>query len=116
MSESLVRGAVVVFGALMILGGLAGITLGGQSAAAGVWGVVVGGVLVIAALIERTRYRSEHADRSNEPPGPGGGEPAGSLDARFRPTDEVFVDPTTGRRMRVLTDPRTGERRYMAET
>jgi hypothetical protein len=116
MGVSVIRGAVLVIGGLMILGGLAAITLGGQNAAAGLWSVVVGGVLVIAAVLERTRYRSEQADRSNEPPGPGGGEPTGAVEARFQRTDEVFVDPTTGRRMRVLLDPRTGERRYMAET
>jgi hypothetical protein len=37
------------------------------------------------------------------------------MEPRFRPTDERFVDPTTGHRMRVYVDPRTGERRYLAE-
>lgn len=31
-------------------------------------------------------------------------------------TDEVFVDPTSGRRMRVWVDPRDGERHYVAES
>ena len=30
-------------------------------------------------------------------------------------TDEVFVDPTTDRRMRVWLDPRDGSRHYVAE-
>lgn len=30
-------------------------------------------------------------------------------------TDEVFVDPTTNRRMRVWVDPRDGSRHYVAE-
>jgi hypothetical protein len=30
-------------------------------------------------------------------------------------TDEVFVDPTTNRRMRVWFDPRDGSRHYVAE-
>ena len=30
-------------------------------------------------------------------------------------TDEVFVDPTTNRRMRVWIDPRDGSRHYVAE-
>jgi len=30
-------------------------------------------------------------------------------------TDEVFVDPTTDRRMRVWVDPRDGSRHYVAE-
>jgi hypothetical protein len=79
------------------------------------WLVASGGVLMVVAVLERTRYRSEAADRANEPAGPGGGETPGAVEPRFRPTDEVFVDPTTGHRMRVLLDPRTGERRYVAE-
>ena len=31
-------------------------------------------------------------------------------------TDEVFVDPTTGRRMRVWVDPVDGARHYVAES
>jgi hypothetical protein len=31
-------------------------------------------------------------------------------------TDEVFVDPTTNRRMRVWVDPVDGGRHYVAET
>jgi divalent metal cation (Fe/Co/Zn/Cd) transporter len=34
---------------------------------------------------------------------------------RFRPTDEVFRDPSSGQLTRVYVDPRTGERRYMDE-
>jgi hypothetical protein len=37
------------------------------------------------------------------------------MDQRFRRTDELFVDPTTGHTMRVWLDPSTGERRYRAE-
>lgn len=33
----------------------------------------------------------------------------------WQPTDEVFVDPTTRRRMRVWLDPVDGTRRYVAE-
>src|SRR5829696_6631001 len=74
-----------------------------------------GALLVVAVAIERQRYRSEHAERTNGAPGPGGGEPAGAVDPRFRPTAEVFIDPTSGHRMRVAVDPSTGERRYVAE-
>jgi len=31
-------------------------------------------------------------------------------------TDEVFVDPTSGRRMRVWVDPGDGQRHYVAES
>lgn len=34
---------------------------------------------------------------------------------RQRPTSEVFLDPTTGRRMRVYEDPATGSRSYREE-
>jgi hypothetical protein len=75
----------------------------------------MGVAIVVAVLVERQRYRSEASDQPFEPIGPGGGEPAGSLDPRFRPTDELFVDPTTQHTMRVHLDARTGERRYVAE-
>jgi hypothetical protein len=102
-----VRGAIFVVGALMVLAGFASIV-------GSLWLIVVGGFLMIAAVLERRRYRSEAAERSNEPIGPGGGETT-AVEPRFRRTDEVFVDPTTQRTMRVLVDPRTGERRYVAE-
>ena len=117
MLSTVVRGGMVVIGVLLMLGGLALITTlpdGGPIAGLQVFGF--GALLVIAVAIERQRYRSADAERSNAPTGPGGGEPAGAaLEPRFRPTTEVFVDPTTGRRMRVLVDPSNGERRYVAE-
>ena len=76
--------------------------------------MIGGAVLVIAMLIETTRYRSQSAERNKLAPGPGGGEP-GPVEARFRRTDEVFIDPTSHYRMRVYLDDRTGERRYVAE-
>jgi hypothetical protein len=69
---------------------------------------------MIAALLQRSGYRSEAAERDKSEPGPGGGE-TGSLEPRFVPTSEVFIDPTSRYRMRVFEDPRTGERRYKAE-
>jgi hypothetical protein len=75
-----------------------------------------GALLLVVVAVERLRYRSEAAERSGATPGPGGGEPAGEpLEPRFRPTSEVFIDPATGRRMRVLIDPASGERRYVVE-
>ena len=35
--------------------------------------------------------------------------------AAAQPTDEVFVDPQSGKRMRVWYDPATGLREYRAE-
>jgi hypothetical protein len=112
----IVRVLMALVGALMLLGGLALVVSGVPGAAAGLWLVITGGVVLLAVALERLRYRSEQADHLGAPPGPGGGE---SLDApmepRFRRTDELFEDPTSRRRMRVWLDPATGERRYRAE-
>ncbi len=56
-----------VVGALMVLSGLAAVSIDGSAGAAGAWLVVVGLVLIAAALLERRRYRSEAADRSGLP-------------------------------------------------
>ena len=108
-----VRTALVVIGFAIMAIGLAAITIP-DIGAAGLWWVFMGGVLVAAVALERQRYRSTSAERANAPAGPGGGETA-PLEPRFQPTAEVFVDPTSGHRMRVLVDPSTGERRYVAE-
>jgi hypothetical protein len=111
------RVLAAVLGGLFAFGGIALIASGDPSAApAGVWIVLVGMVLIIVSALERWRYRSESADRSSLPIGPGGGEPLGEpLEGRFQRTDEVFVDPTSGRTMRVWLDQTIGERRYRAE-
>jgi hypothetical protein len=113
-SFGLIRGAIFVVGAVLVVAGVASLSLGALFAISSLWLIGAGGVLMIVAVLERQRYRSEAAERSNDPIGPGGGETE-TVDARFRPTEEVFVDPTTQRTMRVLVDPRTGERRYVAE-
>jgi hypothetical protein len=113
---TLFRGLLLVVGGVMVLAGFAVVMRGGVTAVwPGLWLLGSGGLLMVVAVLERTRYRSEAAERANEPAGPGGGETPGAVEPRFGPTDEVFVDPTSGRRMRVLLDPRTGERRYVAE-
>jgi hypothetical protein len=110
------RGLVIVIGGLMVFAGLAAVSDGNTGSGAGLWLVVVGMVLMVAAIVERFRYRSEIAERSGLPVGPGGGEPTGEpLEPRFERTDEVFVDPTSERRMRVWLDRQSGERRYRAE-
>jgi hypothetical protein len=100
--------------ALVLLAGLALLFALGPGSG-GLMFVILGGAAMVVLLFERTRYRSEAAERGSESIGPGGGEPPGTLEPRFAPTAEVFVDPTTRRRMRVHADPRTGERRYVAE-
>jgi hypothetical protein len=111
----LIRAALVVIGLGLMLLGLVAVSVPEIGPGGLVW-VLSGGVLVVAVALERQRYRSEAAERSHATAGPGGGETSGaSLEPRFRPTAEVFVDPSSGRQMRVLADPTTGERRYVAE-
>jgi len=117
MLTATTRIAAVVIATLLLVGGLGLVSLGdGGATGSGLWLVVVGAGVLIALAIERNRYRSEAADRSFESVGPGGGEPAGPLEPRFRRTDETFVDPTSGVTMRVFVDRSTGDRRYVAES
>ena len=62
---------------------------------------VVVGLAVLVAIVLSFFVR-----RHNETAAPGAG---------WEPTDEVFVDPTSKRRMRVWLDPADGERKYVAE-
>jgi hypothetical protein len=39
----------------------------------------------------------------------------GERDGIFKPTNEVFKDPTTGKLTRVYEDPETGKRQYKEE-
>ena len=106
------RFVVGLLGALMILGGFVGVAVGAWPG--GLWAMLVGGLAIVAVVLERSRYRSDASERSAATPGPGGGEPSAPV-APFRPTEEVFVDPTSGHRLRVYLNPATGERRYFAE-
>jgi hypothetical protein len=101
-------------GVLMILGGLAIVATGGPGAnlVSALFLFVPGGVMIAAVFLERTRYRSLHAEQTGDGHGPGGGETQ-RPEGRFRPTDERFVDPTTGVAMQVWSDPSSGERRYV---
>lgn len=115
MGTNIVRGLIGAAGLALLLGGISlGLLVGGAAVVPAFWMIVSGVVLLVVAVIEVMRYRSEAADGIGVDTGPGGGEP-GPLEPRFRPTDEIFVDPTTQRRMRVYADGRTGERRYVAE-
>jgi hypothetical protein len=115
MLTATTRVIVAAIATLMLVGGLGLIGIGGVTVVDGLWLVVLGAAALIALAIERNRYRSEAAERSFESAGPGGGEPTGQLDTRFRRTEETFVDPTTGVTMRVFVDRANGERRYVAE-
>jgi hypothetical protein len=113
---TLVRGLIGGLGVLLMLGGIALIAIPGPQGdiLSALFVFLPGAVLVAGVLLERTRYRSLHAELTGDRHGPGGGE-TGLPDGRFRPTEERFVDPTTGVPMRVWVDPATGERRYVAE-
>ena len=107
---------VIGIGLLLVLSGFALIAVGGYMAAVGLWLVVGGLVIVGGTLLERRRYRSGMAEAGAKRTGPGGGEPLDErLPSRFRPTEERFVDPTTGVTMRVWVDSVSGERRYRAD-
>ena len=106
------RLVVGVLGALMIVGGLVAASLGAWPG--GLWAMLIGATAIAAVVLERSRYRSDVAERTAGEPGPGGGEPS-MPEAPFRPTGELFVDPTSGHRLRVYVIPATGERRYFAE-
>ncbi len=94
-----VRILTAVIAGLLIAAGLLAIAIG--QALSGAWTLLLGLAGVVAVLYERRRYGAE------QPP---------HVEARFLATEEVFVDPSTGRRMRVHIDPLTGERRYLPES
>ena len=116
MGVALARILVGGMGVLFLLGGitLAAVTGPGGDLLSALFLFIPGVVMIAAVVLERTRYRSLHAERSGDGAGPGGGEPR-APEPRFRPTEERFVDPTTHIAMRVWVDPATGERRYVAE-
>lgn len=95
-----VRLLVGVLAVLMLLGGLAAIVAGYRLEGLYVAGLGAAGIVII--VLERQRYGDSEDER----------RPATE---RERPTDEVFVDPTTGQRTRVWVDPQSGERTYRPE-
>ena len=61
--------------------------------------VVIAGIVI--ALFGWDRYR--------------GNRTTADADGASQPTSEAFIDPDTGRRMRVWYDPGTGQREYRPE-
>lgn len=116
MPVALARAAIGALGLLMLLGGIGVAAMGGAGAdlPGALFLFVPGAVLVAAVILERTRYRSLSAERTGDGHGLGGGETA-PPGPRFRPTEERFLDPSTGVPLRVWVDPGTGERRYVPE-
>jgi hypothetical protein len=67
-----------------------------------VWVIVVVVIVgVLFALFGWDRYRGARKGRVSGAP--------------YEPTDEVFIDPATGRRMRVWYNANSGERDYRPE-
>jgi hypothetical protein len=95
MLHSSIRVLIFCFGGLMFLGGLVAVSAGAPAALSGIWSIAIGSVAMIAAVVQRGRYRSQAAERSHSDPGPGGGE-TGFIEQRFLPSNEIFVDPATG--------------------
>jgi hypothetical protein len=95
-----VRLLVAVVAVLMLLGGLAAMIGGFRLEGLYVAGLGAAGLVIV--LLEQRRYRAAADGREVAADG-------------HRPTDEVFVDPTTGQRTRVWIDPRSGERSYRPE-
>ena len=114
MAMTIGRVFVGGLGLVMILGSLAVAAAGGGGADlfSALFLFVPGVVMLAAVFLERTRYRSLHAELTGDGHGPGGGETS-PPDSRFRPTEERFVDPTTNVPMQVWIDPSSGERRYV---
>jgi membrane protein implicated in regulation of membrane protease activity len=59
--------------------------------------LIWGGVIVIAVLCERWRYRRKEHNHNRQ----------------WQPTGERFEDPETGQTVEVQYDPASGERRYL---
>jgi predicted lipid-binding transport protein (Tim44 family) len=116
MGVAVARALLGGLGVLLILGGIMMAAVGGPAGglSAALTFFIPGIILVAAVVLERTRYRSLHAERQGDAAGPGGGEPR-APEPRFQPTGERFLDPTTHVAMRVWVDPATGERRYVPE-
>ena len=115
----LARLFILISGAVLAIVGLLLIALpdlGGT--VAGIYCVLFGAALIVGALLERMRYRSDAVDRSGHPDRTGRRRaPRRAARTRASPRRaEVFVDPTSGHRMRVFLDATTGERRYRAES
>jgi hypothetical protein len=97
--QSAVRVLVAVVAGCFIAVGLLTIALG--QGLSGASTLILGLVGIVVVLYERRRYSSKHAR---------------GVDSRFRPTNEVFVDPSSGQRMRVHVDPESGERQYLPDS
>jgi hypothetical protein len=91
----MLRALILAIGALMILGGVT-VSLTGIAAPA-LWLFAVGAALVIGTAFERVFYKPLITGNT----GPG-----------WADTGERFVDPETGKMVKVLYNAASGERQY----
>lgn len=89
----MLRAVLLIIGAMLLATPLA-------EPKAAVGPMVIGAVIVLAVLVERYVYKPI----GDEPPGAG-----------WNKTAERFADPKSGRSVAVYYNPRTGQRRYVAE-
>jgi hypothetical protein len=92
----MLRTAVIVVAAILTCTGIGLIACGVN--VPGWQALVTGVIILIGTLFERWRYR-----RVEQP-----------SNGRWQRTSEQFLDPSTGKPVEVMFDPRTGERRYVA--
>jgi hypothetical protein len=92
----MLRTVVIAAAAILTCVGLGLIACGVH--AFGWQALTVGVIVLIGTLFERWRYRP-----IQETP-----------QAGWQRTDEQFIDPSSGKPVEVMFDPRTGERRYVA--
>jgi hypothetical protein len=93
----MLRTVVIAVAAILVCVGIVLIACGVRAPG---WQALATGVIVlIGTLFERWRYRPIEESR----------------DGHWQRTDEKFIDPSTGDPVEVMFDPRTGERRYVAE-
>lgn len=90
---------VAALGALLLAVGVLGPISIGAPIWTGIYFIVLGVGAIAISFFERLRYVTA-------------GDGAGT---GLRPTQERFVDPTTGQRLQVWIDPASGERSYVPD-
>jgi len=74
MLHQAIRVGAFLLGVLFFLAGMVLPQRRRRRRVSGLWSIAIGAGLMIAALLQRSGYRSEAAERDNSTPGPGGGE------------------------------------------
>jgi hypothetical protein len=91
---------VAAFGALVLAIGVLGPLTSNQPIWTGIYFIALGAGAIIVAVLGDTRYLPRRRSPESGP---------------LQPTDERFVDPTSGQRLRVWIDPASGERAYLPD-